>query len=110
MLAHSCHLILCPAWQAGLRTHTYPEVLFRATNISAGGSSCNPDAAPTSRHISFGSASNILGDPEEARPPSAMPITMPTLLIIRRCRAACGQQSDGDPNVLGMVDRGGDVL
>jgi hypothetical protein len=52
--------------QAGLRTHTYPEVLFKATNMTAGGSSCNPDAAPTSRHISFGSASNVLGDPEEA--------------------------------------------
>lgn len=53
------------ALQAGLRTHTYPKALFRAANMTAGGASCNPDKAPTERHISFGSASNTLGDPEE---------------------------------------------
>ncbi|KAK9907269.1 hypothetical protein WJX75_000339 [Coccomyxa subellipsoidea] len=51
--------------RAGLRTHTFPRTLFRATNLTAGGASCNPDKAPAERHISFGSASNTLGDPEE---------------------------------------------
>ena len=51
--------------QAGLRVHTYPEVLFVAANLTAGGGDCNPDKPPLERHISFGSASNILGDPEE---------------------------------------------
>ena len=46
--------------------HTYPEVLFRAVNLTSHGD-CNPDKAPVERHISFGSASNILGDPEEVR-------------------------------------------
>ena len=46
--------------------HTYPEVLFKAVNLTSGGD-CNPDKAPVERHISFGSASNILGDPEEVR-------------------------------------------
>ncbi len=45
--------------------HTFPRVLFRAANLTAGGTSCNPDKAPAERHISFGSASNTLGDPEE---------------------------------------------
>lgn len=45
--------------------HTYPRVLFRAANLTAGGTGCNPDKAPAERHISFGSASNTLGDPEE---------------------------------------------
>ena len=45
--------------------HTYPEVLFRGVNLTSGGGNCNPDKAPVERHISFGSASNILGDPEE---------------------------------------------
>ena len=53
--------------QAGLRVHTYPEVLFTAANLTAGGGDCNPDKPPLERHISFGSASNILGDPEEVR-------------------------------------------
>ena len=51
--------------QAGLRVHTYPEVLFRGVNLTSNGGNCNPDKAPVERHISFGSASNILGDPEE---------------------------------------------
>ncbi|CAL8462880.1 g2414 [Coccomyxa elongata] len=51
--------------RAGLRMHTFPRVLFRAANLTAGGTSCNPDKAPAERHISFGSASNTLGDPEE---------------------------------------------
>ena len=45
--------------------HTYPEVLFRGVNLTSNGGNCNPDKAPVERHISFGSASNILGDPEE---------------------------------------------
>ncbi len=45
--------------------HTFPRALFRASNLTAGGASCNPDKAPAERHISFGSASNTLGDPEE---------------------------------------------
>ena len=53
--------------QAGLRVHTYPEVLFTAANLTASGGDCNPDKPPLERHISFGSASNILGDPEEVR-------------------------------------------
>ena len=48
--------------------HTYPEVLFKAVNLTSRGD-CNPDKAPVERHISFGSASNILGDPEEVRDP-----------------------------------------
>ena len=54
--------------QAGLRVHTYPEVLFKAVNLTSNGANCNPDKAPVERHISFGSASNILGDPEEVHP------------------------------------------
>jgi hypothetical protein len=53
--------------QAGLRTHTYPRVLFRADALPAGGQGCNPDKAPGERHISFRSASNTFSDPEEAR-------------------------------------------
>jgi len=56
-------------FQAGLRVHTYPEVLFKAVNLTANGGNCNPDKAPVERHISFGSASNILGDPEEVHLP-----------------------------------------
>ena len=48
-----------------MRVHTYPEVLFRGVNLTSNGGNCNPDKAPVERHISFGSASNILGDPEE---------------------------------------------
>ena len=32
--------------QAGLRVHTYPEVLFTAANLTAGGGDCNPDKPP----------------------------------------------------------------
>ena len=51
--------------QAGLRVHTYPEVLFTAANLTASGGDCNPDKPPLERHISFGSASNVMGNPEE---------------------------------------------
>ena len=94
--------------QAGLRVHTYPEVLFTAANLTAGGGDCNPDKPPLERHISFGSASNILGDPEEVR--MALLSGIIIVIIIRlhlfqplyhRCMSCCCTL--GDPEEVHMA-------
>ena len=45
--------------------HTYPEVMFRASNYSSKGHSCLPDRPPTTRALDFNSASNLYADAEE---------------------------------------------
>ena len=64
----------CTCLQAGLRTHAFPRVMFRAESLAAGGQGCNPDKAPAERHISFRSASNTFSDPEEARRHAAVAV------------------------------------
>lgn len=53
--------------QAGWRTHTYPEVMFRAVSYSDKGHSCLPERPPATRELDFNRASNLYADAEEVR-------------------------------------------
>lgn len=45
--------------------HTYPEVMFKATNFTTSSQNCMADKAPIERHLDFNSASNLYADAEE---------------------------------------------
>jgi len=68
---------VCP--QAGWKTHTYPEVMFRALNYTAKGRTCLPDKPPSSRNLDFNSASNLYADAEAVSPSPPPP---PTILYV----------------------------
>ena len=47
--------------------HTYPTAMFRLNNFTTEGYSCMADKAPTDRHLTFNSASNLYANAEEVR-------------------------------------------
>ena len=51
--------------QQGMRTHSYPEALFHAKQLTANGYSCTPDKVPVDRELTYPVASMLYRDSEE---------------------------------------------